>query len=221
MQEKEVPLQVLIWLDLKLKKSVSIWNSNQTKHGFHSSLEKLHSEALLKCCSCYSNTRAVTCRLLPLFTIVRMNPSLVARPMHHMPGMCSVHWCSLVGHQSYLAGRTALWARVGRAWSLPHGLHRPSRAALLRQASGHCVGQARAGRKRWASRAAMWIRPVGQGFNKILYLFPDSIQTLEIHIYLNFAPKNYETSSVGFLISSSIKKKYQTEQYHVNGISLI
>jgi hypothetical protein len=93
--------------------------------------------------------------------------------------------------------------------------------ALLRQASGHYVGQAWAGCKHRASRAAVWIRPVGQGFNKILYLFPDSIQTLEIHIYLNFAPKNYETSSVGFLISSSIKKKYQTEQYYVNGISLI
>jgi hypothetical protein len=46
MQEIEVPKQVLIWLDMRIRKGVWIWNWNQTTLGFHSSFD-LHGELLL------------------------------------------------------------------------------------------------------------------------------------------------------------------------------
>jgi hypothetical protein len=59
MQEIEVPIHVSIWLDLKIRKRVWIWNSNQPHLDFIQA-SKLHSEVLWKHCSYYSDTRGVT-----------------------------------------------------------------------------------------------------------------------------------------------------------------
>jgi hypothetical protein len=58
-------------------------------------------------------------------------------------------------------------------------------------------------------------QPVAPSLNKLFYSFSISFKrdsNFRNSYLFKYMSKNHETCSVGFLISSSIKEKYQTEQ---------